>query len=61
MTHRSPLVTLLGLVAAFAIMFGVNIASSAPRDSYTGSPSPAASPTAAATSSAARDVRSTVQ
>jgi hypothetical protein len=46
-THRSPLVTLLGLVALFAIMFGVNLASSEPRDSYTGSPSPAASPTAA--------------
>ena len=29
MTHRSPLVTLIGLVAAFAIMFGVNLASSA--------------------------------
>ena len=28
MTHRSPLVTLIGLVAAFAIMFGVNLASS---------------------------------
>jgi hypothetical protein len=52
-THRSPLVTLLGLVAAFAIMFGVNLASSAPRDSYTGSPSPAATPTAAATSPSA--------
>ena len=52
MTHRSPLVTLLGLVGLFAIMFGVNLASSAPRDSYTGSPSPAASPTAAATSPA---------
>jgi hypothetical protein len=51
-THRSPLVTLLGLVALFAIMFGVNLASSAPRDSYTGSPSPAASPSAAATSPA---------
>jgi hypothetical protein len=51
-THRSPLVTLLGLVAAFAIMFGVNLASSEPRDSYTGSPSPAASPTAAATTPA---------
>ena len=34
MTHRSPLVTLVGLVAAFAIMFGVNLASSAARDSY---------------------------
>lgn len=52
MTHRSPLVTLLGLVAAFAIMFGVNLASSAPRDSYTGSPSPAATPTAAAPTTA---------
>jgi hypothetical protein len=51
-THRSPLVTLLGLVAAFAIMFGVNLASSAPRDSYTGSPSAAPSPSAAATSPA---------
>ena len=52
MTHRSPLVTLLGLVALFGIMLGVNLASSAPRDSYAGSPSPAASPTAAATSPA---------
>ena len=52
MTHRSPLVTLLGLVALFGIMFGVNLASSAPRGSYAASPSPAASPTAAATSPA---------
>jgi hypothetical protein len=51
-THRSPLVTLLGLVAAFAIMFGVNLASSEPRDSYIGSPSPAATPTTAATTPA---------
>jgi hypothetical protein len=49
-THRSPLVTLLGLVVAFAIMFGVNIASSAPRGSYEASPSPAPPATAAATS-----------
>ncbi len=42
MTHRSPLVTLLGLVVAFAIMFGVNLASSEPRDSYTAGPSPSA-------------------
>jgi hypothetical protein len=41
-THRSPLVTLIGLVAAFAIMFGVNLASSAPRDSYAGGASPSA-------------------
>jgi hypothetical protein len=33
-THRSPLVTLAGLVIAFAVMFGVNIASSAPPGSY---------------------------
>ena len=52
MTHRSPLFTLLGLVVAFAIMFGVNLASSAPRDSYRASPSQAASATAAATSAA---------
>jgi hypothetical protein len=64
-THRSPLVTLVGLVAAFAIMFGVNLASSAPRDSYFGgqpsaspaastpasTPTPAASPTETATPS----------
>ena len=64
MTHRSPLVTLIGLVAAFAIMFGVNLASSAPRDSYAGGASPSAAPstppvapeptpTAAATATAA--------
>jgi hypothetical protein len=29
MTHRSPLVTLAGLVAAFAIFFGINLANSA--------------------------------
>jgi len=64
-THRSPLVTLIGLVAAFAIMFGVNLASSAPRDSYAGGASPSAAasappvasveptPTAAATTTAA--------
>ena len=47
MTHRSPLVTLLGLVIAFAIMFGVNLASSEPRGSYAASPSPSAPATAA--------------
>jgi hypothetical protein len=51
-THRSPLVTLLGLVAAFAIMFGVNLASSAPRDSYSAGPGSTPSATAAATSAA---------
>jgi hypothetical protein len=51
-THRSPLVTLLGLVVAFAIMFGVNLASSAPRNSYTAGPGATPSATAAATSAA---------
>jgi hypothetical protein len=52
--HRSPLVTLLGLVAAFAIMFGVNMASSAPRGSYASpSPTPPASAGPAAPTSAA--------
>jgi hypothetical protein len=46
-THRSPLVTLLGLVVAFAIMFGVNLASSAPRGGYAAGPSPSPSDTAA--------------
>jgi hypothetical protein len=50
-THRSPLVTLLGLVIAFAIMFGVNLASSEPRGSYAASPS-ASAPATAATSPA---------
>lgn len=50
MTHRSPLVTLAGLLAAFAIMFGVNLASSAPPNSYNQpSASPAATPPAATT------------
>ena len=31
MTHRSPLVTLAGLLVAFAVFFGINLASSAPR------------------------------
>jgi len=53
LTHRSPLVTLAGLVIAFGVMFGVNIASSEPAGSYespTGTPgAPAPSPTNAAT------------
>ena len=56
LTHRSPLVTLAGLVIAFAVMFGVNITSSAPAGSYQ-SPgatpaAPAPSPTNAATTAA---------
>jgi hypothetical protein len=43
--YRSPLFTLAGLVVAFAIMFGVNIADTGPRV-YTGAP--AAATTAAA-------------
>jgi hypothetical protein len=54
-THRSPLITLVGLVAAFAIMFGVNLASSAPRDSYAGG----AFPTAPATTTPAVSVEPT--
>ncbi len=45
MTHRSPLITLIGLVAAFAIMFGVNLAVS---DATADSADPGAAPSAAA-------------
>ena len=43
MTHRSPLVTLAGLVVAFAIFFGVNLANSA-RHQATGAGYSSASP-----------------
>jgi hypothetical protein len=43
MTHRSPLITLAGLVVAFAIMFGINIANSAPRAGEYANPSGSAS------------------
>jgi hypothetical protein len=36
MTHRSPLVTLAGLVVAFGIFFGINLANSAPRQEVGG-------------------------
>jgi hypothetical protein len=49
-THRSPLVTLLGLVVLFGVMFGVNLANSAPRGSYTAGPSPTPSDASSATS-----------
>jgi len=56
MTHRSPLVTLAGLVVAFALFFGINVANSAPRQA-TGpeysSPSPSASATAEQSSAVA--------
>ena len=45
MTHRSPLVTLAGLVVAFALFFGINLASSAPRQA-TGAEYSSASPSA---------------
>ena len=45
MTHRSPLVTLAGLVVAFAIFFGINLANSAPRGA-TGPGYSSASPSA---------------
>ena len=56
MTHRSPLVTLVGLVAAFAIMFGVNLASSAAPGTCR---RPA--PTAAASAPPVASVRPTVR
>lgn len=50
MTHRSPLVTLAGLVIAFAVMFGVNLTSSAPAGSYESTaPTPVAPSNAAST------------
>lgn len=52
MKHRSPLVTLAGLVVAFVIMLAVNMASTAPRDSYAGPPS-ATPPSATATGATA--------
>ena len=54
MTHRSPLVTLIGLVAAFAIMFGVNLAvsSAAPGNEASAGPSAAATTAASSPTSA---------
>src|SRR5215213_2100784 len=45
MTHRSPLVTLAGLLVAFAVFFGINLANSAPRQA-TGPGYSSASPSA---------------
>ena len=50
MTHRSPLVTLIGLVAAFAIMFGVNLAVSSAVPGSEASAGPSAAATTAASS-----------
>ncbi len=52
MTHRSPLVTLIGLVAAFAIMFGVNLAVSSATPGGEASAGPSAAATTAAPSAA---------
>jgi hypothetical protein len=49
MTHRSPLVTLAGLVVAFAVFFGINLANSAPRQA-TGAGYSSASPSASSQS-----------
>jgi hypothetical protein len=49
-THRSPLVTLIGLVAAFAIMFGVNLAVSSAVPGSEASAGPSAAATTAASS-----------
>jgi hypothetical protein len=49
MTHRSPLVTLAGLVVAFAIMFGVNLAMERDQPPTAGVPSAPAYPSPAAT------------
>lgn len=50
MTHRSPLVTLAGLVVAFAIMFGVNIALDRDEPATAARPSASASASSAGTS-----------
>jgi hypothetical protein len=54
MTHRSPLVTLAGLVVAFAIMFGVNIAMDRDQPATAGGPSASATSSPAATTQAPR-------
>jgi hypothetical protein len=48
--HRSPLLTLLAVAVAFAIMFSVNMLASPPGSSSTGTPTPAAPATASASS-----------
>jgi hypothetical protein len=48
--HRSPLLTLLAVAVAFAIMFTVNMLASPPGSSSTGTPTPAAPATASASS-----------
>ena len=75
MTHRSPLVTLAGLVVAFGLMFGVNLASSAPPSAASApsvsvasatesavaeTPSPSATPTRSATESDESEFRGRV-
>jgi hypothetical protein len=52
-THRSPLVTLIGLVAAFAIMFGVNLAVTSATPGSEASAGPSATTTAASSPTSA--------
>jgi hypothetical protein len=59
-THRSPLVTLAGLVVAFAILFGVNLASTAPPNSDSQPSASPATPIQAATTAASPAETSTV-
>jgi hypothetical protein len=60
MTHRSPLVTLAGLVVAFAIFFGINLANSAPRQA-TGPGYSSASPSASSQSNQTESPSATTQ
>ena len=60
MTHRSPLVTLAGLVVAFAIFFGINLANSAPRQA-TGPGYSSASPSASSQSNQTESPSATQQ
>src|SRR5829696_147836 len=60
MTHRSPLVTLAGLVVAFAIFFGINLANSAPRQA-TGPGYSSASPSASSQSNQTESPSTTQQ
>src|SRR5215207_6561885 len=60
MTHRSPLVTLAGLVVAFAIFFGINLANSATRQA-TGPGYSSASPSASSQSNQTESPSTTQQ
>ena len=55
MKHRSPLLTLAGLVVAFAVMFAANYAGASREGSATGVPGPSASPVPSAGAATAAD------